>query len=91
MHVLERTGLVHLRLIDHNVDWNPSKGGGHHSHIAFLEGKLHLYNKYPGTTMLPSLELVKYCYLNENTQTWESGPQLRSRAKINWRISVLLL
>jgi hypothetical protein len=75
MHVLERTGLVHLR---YNVDWNPGKGGGHHSQAAFLENQVYLYNKYPGTTMLPSLELVKYFYLNENTHTWESRSQPRN-------------
>ncbi len=73
-HVLERTGLVHLRLNDQAIDWNPTKGGSHHSIVAALEGKLYLYRKYPNGEMSPSLQLVQFCHLNEITYAWEVGP-----------------
>lgn len=74
IHLLESTGLVHLRLKSQPVAWNPKKGGDHRSIVSALDSKLRLYRKYPGEVMLPSLEPVRYCRLDRASGTWTVGP-----------------
>lgn len=82
IHVLEQTGLVHVRSRSQRVAWNPKKGGGHRSIVSALDSKLRLYRKYPGDAMLPSLDAVRYCRLDEATGTWGVGP-LRDDASVD--------
>jgi cellulose synthase/poly-beta-1,6-N-acetylglucosamine synthase-like glycosyltransferase len=80
IHLLDRTGVVHLRLNDRAVNWNPYKGGDQRSIISALESKLHLYHKYPGKVMMPSLNLVRYWHLDEATDTWRRGPRRKDES-----------
>lgn len=73
IYLLRRTGLAQLRIKNQSVDWNPCKGGDQTSIISALKSKLHLYRKYPGELMTPSLDLVRYSRLNEATDAWELG------------------
>jgi hypothetical protein len=72
--LLERVGVFHIRQYGRAVDWNPTKGGNHQSIEAALESKLRLFRKYPGDVMLPSLEMIRYCHLDEATDIWRLGP-----------------
>lgn len=74
MHLHKRASVVHLQQEDRIVGWNPTKGGDYRSIVAALESKLYLFQKYPGEVMAPSLDLVRYCYLNKTTDTWQLGP-----------------
>jgi glycosyltransferase involved in cell wall biosynthesis len=73
VRLLDRAVLVHLRLRHLPVEWNPVRGGDHHALVSMLRGKLHLYRKYPGDVMAPSLSVVRSCYLDRAAGVWRVG------------------
>ena len=74
IHLFPRPNMVHLKGRNTAAEWNPIQGGGHDAIVAALQSKLALRRKYPDDTMMPSLSLVKHCYLNAATDKWALGP-----------------
>lgn len=71
IHLLERTGLVQP-LREGEEGWHPLRGG-HHTIVAAMKCKLHLYRKHGPDVMAPSLDMVRRCYFDTMTRQWRLG------------------
>jgi glycosyltransferase involved in cell wall biosynthesis len=76
---LFRSGLSVVLLSTPNVVHFGLRGdltgfGGHDEVVAFIRNKLYLHSKYPEGEMRRSIELVKYCHLDSQTNRWCPGP-----------------